>query len=188
MKDANNISNYILKNNIKVSNEKIISSILLVEDRDFFHHKGVCFRALLRAFIKSYGGASTINMQLVRTITDRRELTIKRKIRECILSLIIDHRFKKREIIDAYLACAYFGVNIYGVNQLSLEFFNGMDINNISLNDAFFMASLLKRPYPGVVSLDWAYKVNTRMNYIRKLYASHVNKNEKTNDNMQRNK
>lgn len=178
MKDINNISNYILKNNIKVNNKKIIFSVLLVEDRTFFHHKGVCFRSLLRAFIKSYGGASTINMQLVRTITGRRELTIRRKIRECILSLIIDCKFEKKEIINAYLACAYFGVDIYGVNKLSLEFFNGVDINNISLNDAFFMASLLKRPYPGIISLDWAYKVNIRMNYIRKLYIAHVNRNE----------
>ncbi|MBQ0533717.1 MULTISPECIES: biosynthetic peptidoglycan transglycosylase [Providencia] len=167
---------YITNNRFYIKNNELIISILLIEDRKFFIHHGVSFKSLLRAFVKSYGGGSTINMQLVRTLTGRRELTIRRKIRECFLSIAIDFKYSKKDIINSYISCAYFGVGINGFNEMTNSFFDGKSSSELSLNDCFFIASLLKRPYPGRLYYSWIKNIYIRMEYIRHLYCTNEQK------------
>lgn len=72
-------------------------AVLCAEDKSFLEHRGFSPKSIIRAFFKRHGGASTIDMQLVRTITNRREITIKRKFREIILSVAIEIKFTKKK-------------------------------------------------------------------------------------------
>lgn len=169
-KDYKITSDYIASNSFVINNPLLIASVLLIEDRKYLKHKGVSITSLFRAIFTMHGGASTINMQLVRTLTNRREITITRKLRECLISIVIDFKYSKKAILSAYLSCAYFGVDMYGIKKLSFYFFNKKKENDFSFNESILTASMLKRPFPGKVDQSWAEKVNIRMEYIRKLY------------------
>src|SRR5262245_33638723 len=74
--------------------------ILVLEDHRFFRHWGVSFIDCLREFGRAatgqrHGGASTIDMQFVRTATDYRELTLRRKVYEVLLAVLIQFRYTK---------------------------------------------------------------------------------------------
>jgi membrane peptidoglycan carboxypeptidase len=101
---------------------------LALEDRRFFSHRGIdlksalreCLRAILR---RRHGGASTIDMQLVRTATGYRELTLSRKLYEILLAVLIQFRYSKIVILRSYLRCAYFGWNLRGENAAAKKVF-----------------------------------------------------------------
>lgn len=86
--------------------------VLVLEDRRFLDHCGVDIRSVLREIWRAmraqkHGGASTIDMQFVRTCTGYRERTARRKIYEIFLSVVIQFRYSKIVILRSYLACAF---------------------------------------------------------------------------------
>ncbi|HGY5077652.1 TPA: biosynthetic peptidoglycan transglycosylase [Citrobacter gillenii] len=141
-------------------------AVLSAEDKYFLYHKGVSIKSLFRALVKKHGGASTINMQLVRTITNRREITIQRKIREMILSLMIDFKFSKKQILDSYLENAYFGYKLNGIHSALELFFGNRNLKELSIRDNCFIASLLKRPYNPSKYIKWNASVDKRIEHI----------------------
>ena len=133
----------------------VIHMILLIEDRQFFYHFGFELRALPRLIkrllrFQRPGGISTLDQQLVRIITNRRERTFSRKIRETILAAAINGWLSKDELLLSYLKRSYFGRGLVGVEVASFELF-GKEPSQLSENEAAFVASLLARPIPGVV-------------------------------------
>lgn len=127
---------------------------LALEDRYFFRHAGIDWRCLPRVTrqlitLKRVGGVSTIEQQLVRTILERRDRTIRRKFRELMLAWILSHRMAKRDILRTYLSTAYFGYRLRGCDEASklLYSFNSPDLN---AEQAAFIASLLVYPLPKV--------------------------------------
>lgn len=174
----------------------IASDILLLEDRRFFKHRGAELRAIPRS-IRRYlrvgrlGGVSTIEQQLIRTLCNRRERTFGRKSREVLLALLINLHKTKREILLAYLNCAYFGAKMHGVDSASLILF-GEAATGLSPQKSAFIASLLPYPLPtrmsywlrvhghvtepeDILNHDlvrdtwWAERVSKRMRYLERL-------------------
>lgn len=92
------------------------------------------------------------------------------------MSIAIDFKYSKRDIINTYISCAYFGVGMNGFNEMANSFFDGKSPSELSLNDCFFIASLLKRPYPGEVYYSWIKNIYIRMEYIRLLYFTNEQK------------
>jgi len=95
---------------------------LVLEDRRFFDHHGIdvwsAARETLRALtFRRHGGASTIDMQFVRTCTGYRELTLGRKVYEMLLAVLIQFRYSKIAILRSYLNCAYFGAQPRGASS-----------------------------------------------------------------------
>src|SRR2546423_1315708 len=85
----------------------LIRAILIAEDRRFYRHRGVDVRGIGRAiwqFVKSrqLSGASTIEQQLVRTLRNRYDLTLRRKLTEMMLAVAISERFEKRDLVEVY--------------------------------------------------------------------------------------
>ena len=102
--------------------------VMALEDRRFLKHCGVDFRSILRECIKfflrkKFGGASTIDMQMVRTITGFKERTLYRKFYESILAFIVNFKFSKKQIIDCYLNNAFFGSHLYGIEKATQKCF-----------------------------------------------------------------
>ena len=148
--------------------------IQLLEYRRFSSHSSCEWRSVLRELLKairglSFGGASTIDMQLVRTITGKMKLTIGRNINEIVLATAIRRRHTPEAIIGAYMRLAYFGENMFGAEQASFIIF-GCSASDFSLNQAAKLASMLVAPYPKMHTTLWAERINTRSNYATAIY------------------
>ncbi|RZJ45293.1 MAG: hypothetical protein EON87_07875 [Brevundimonas sp.] len=133
-------------------------AVLLLEDRRFFKHGGFEKRSILRVFrqivtFKRVGGVSTIEQQLVRTLIDRRERTLRRKSREIILASILSMRLAKRDILRIYLSTAYLGYRVRGCDEAGRLIF-GIDAPELDFDQAAVIASLLVYPLPKAVRVS----------------------------------
>ncbi|MGB9743432.1 MAG: transglycosylase domain-containing protein [Minisyncoccales bacterium] len=127
-------------------------AIIAVEDKNFYHHPGVDLNGVLRSILINlkvgqliYGG-STIPQQLIRSTFLTPEKTLERKIREIILSLELNRRYSKNQILEWYLNQIPFGQNAYGVEAASQVYFN-KSVTDISLAEAATLAALIRAPY-----------------------------------------
>lgn len=146
--------------------EKIV---LVLEDRRFFRHHGfdlIAFsRECLKAmFSRKHGGASTIDMQFVRTVTGFKEKTVKRKLYEVLLAWIIQYRYSKLLILRSYLECAFFGSHLYGADRSSVKI-NGKAVVLLSDDEAALLAAMLVYPRPARPVKEWRSKVERRAAY-----------------------
>lgn len=148
-------------------------AVILLEDRRYFFHSGIDYKSVFREVIKKltfrkHGGASTIEMQFVRTCTGYKELTLRRKIYEMFLAWALLHRATKLEILRSYLRIAYFGTGIRGISQVSAALFNKNYVE-LSESESFMVASMLVYPRPRDHSVNWQTRVLKRTNYGARL-------------------
>jgi len=126
-------------------------SFISIEDIRFYTHPGVDFIGIARALwhdIKAGGiveGASTITQQLARMLFLTSERSLKRKLKEAVLSIQIERHYTKDEILGLYLNQAYFGTRAYGIEAASHTYF-GKSVNELTLGEAALLASLPKAP------------------------------------------
>ncbi|TPG21029.1 hypothetical protein EAH87_06715 [Sphingomonas koreensis] len=154
--------------------------IIVSEDHRFFKHIGVDWIGLLRETLrflqrKRVRGASTIEMQLIRTVSHRYERSIRRKIREIFLSICLQFRYSKLEILRAYLNIAFFGTNLIGLKKSSREVFNKIP-EALTLNESLETAAMLIFPKPSVENQKWRVKISERTRQIDLLYGIHEKK------------
>jgi 1A family penicillin-binding protein len=126
-------------------------AVISAEDDDFYQHPGINIKGIIRSILAdlklgklTYGG-STLNQQLIRSSFLSLDKTAQRKIREIILSLELDRRYTKDQILEWYLNQVPFGSNAYGVEAASQTFFN-KSAADVSLAQAATLASLIKGP------------------------------------------
>ena len=129
--------------------------ILVVEDRNFYSHKGISLKSIMRAFIKNTKalgieeGGSTITQQLAKSLFFSPEQTIKRKIKEAIAALLIEMHYSKQEILLAYINDVFIAQSgrraIHGFG-LASQFFFGTDLKNLSLDQKALLVGMLKGP------------------------------------------
>jgi|HubBroStandDraft_6_1064221.scaffolds.fasta_scaffold426034_1 membrane peptidoglycan carboxypeptidase len=148
--------------------------ILILEDRRFFFHSGFDLRSGLRELLRAitvqpHGGASTIDMQLVRTATGFREKTMRRKAYEILLAMLIQYRYNKLQILRIYLGCAFFGSHLLGIQKISRRIY-GKEPSDLSIDEAAEVAAMLVYPRPLLPTPEWWAKLTRRANYARALY------------------
>lgn len=142
---------------------------VLIEDKRFFLHCGFDIVAIIRSgilniFVKQKSGASTIEQQLIRTITGYKEKRISRKIKEIFLAYRLSKQFSKIHILRSYLKIAYMGTGISGVDEASSVIFNKR-LDELNLDESCHISSLLKYPRPSNYCGRWGVRVNSRTNY-----------------------
>ena len=129
-------------------------AILVTEDRDFYRHPGVSVKRTFGAIVATVrGGAvqggSTLTQQLVKNLYLSPERTLKRKATEAVMAVILDFRYSKDEIFEAYLNEIYLGQNgaiaITGVAAASRYYF-GKDVSDLDLSEAAVLAAMIKAP------------------------------------------
>ena len=157
--------------------------VLISEDRRFFHHYGFDIRSILREVLRlltfrRHGGASTIDMQFVRTITGYRDRKFSRKIYEILLAWLIQFRLSKVEILRSYLSCAFYGSRLTGAEAAARKVFkqNPEDLND---KEAAMLAAMLVYPRPLSPTVAWQNKVERRANYLVRLYPGMKKRFEK---------
>lgn len=131
--------------------DHVRKAFISVEDIRFYTHPGVDFIGTLRALwhdIKAGGiveGGSTITQQLARMLFLKPDRSIKRKIKEAALSIQIERRYTKDEILGMYLNQAYFGTRAYGIEAASYTYF-GKSARDLTISEAALLASMPKAP------------------------------------------
>jgi len=133
----------------------LVNAVLAAEDARFYRHAGIDPFAVLRAAftnVKSgriVQGGSTITQQTVKNLYLSQERTWWRKIREALMSVILDSRYSKDRILEVYLNAVYLGqrgsVSICGVQAASRYFF-GRNVSDLSLAEAATLAGLIRNP------------------------------------------
>lgn len=151
--------------------------VIVLEDRRFFDHGAVDFVAVLRALYKAvfcqvYEGASTIDMQFVRTATGYRERRLRRKLYEVFLASVVQFRYSKVTILRSYLNIAYFGWRLKGADDAAQAIF-GRSTDRLELDEAAFLAAMLVFPLPRQPSIEWRHKILRRANHIKATYVRH---------------
>ncbi len=131
--------------------QDLIDAVIVTEDKRFFDHIGVDIRGIARAFLVNFKarrivqGGSTITQQLAKNLFLTPERSITRKLHEVILSLWLEFRFSKEQILSIYLNRVYLGSGTYGVQAASEKYFN-KKVEDLDLYESALIASLLKAP------------------------------------------
>jgi len=126
-------------------------AVIATEDSNFYSHFGIDIPAMFRA-IKiditqktNSHGASTITQQLIRSTFLTPDKTISRKIKEIVLSVELDRKYPKDQILEWYLNQVPFGVNIYGIEEASLTYFQKSS-QDLTLPEAALLAAIIQLP------------------------------------------
>jgi len=161
--------------------EKLLDTLLLVEDRDFYFHYGVSPLGILRALYtnlkagRTVQGGSTLTQQLVKNMYLTRDKTIWRKVNEAIMALLLEYRYSKDQLLEAYINEVYLGQHfangIYGFG-LAAEFYFGKNVAQLTDEQMATLIGVIKGPsyYD-----PWRYqeRVKKRRDLILKLMFEH---------------
>jgi len=132
--------------------QKIIQATLVIEDLDFYKHKGISPKGILRSLylnLKTGGleyGGSTITQQLARNLFLSKEKTLSRKIKEIILALQIERKYSKNEILTYYLNSIYYGEGNIGIKAAANYYFDKKSLKDLTWAEAATLASIPKAP------------------------------------------
>ena len=86
-----------------------------------------------------------------------------------LLAIIIQFRYSKLEILRSYLACAFFGSGIFGIDRAAQVQYR-KNAGELTLPEAAFVASMLVYPKPLTQTSLWLAKVDRRAKYGVRLY------------------
>ena len=129
----------------------LIEAFLAVEDRRFRSHFGLDPIGLVRAAWVNFKagrvvqGGSTITQQLAKTLFLSPERSLKRKIQEAALSLWLESKYSKDQILAIYLNRIYFGTGAYGIEAAAQTYF-GKSARDVDLYESAVLAGLPKAP------------------------------------------
>lgn len=130
--------------------EYVKLSTLASEDKDFYKHGGFAVKGIIRAtfntiFHRKLQGGSTISQQLIKNTLLTKERTLRRKIREALLTIIVEVIYSKDQILEMYLNQIPYGGTAYGIGAGSQMYF-GKLAKNLTLAEAALLAGLPASP------------------------------------------
>jgi membrane peptidoglycan carboxypeptidase len=141
--------------------EVLLQAIVAAEDREYWEHHGVNLRSMARAVLANaqeggYAqGGSTLTMQVVRNLNQRREKTVSRKLQEMVMAWAIDRHLGKEGVLQMYLDAPYLGqrgsLSVCGFDAASWHYF-GHSARTLSQSEAATLAGIL--PAPGRFAPD----------------------------------
>jgi len=153
---------------MRIDYYRLSAWIIALEDKRYLVHFGVDLIAMFRAATlhiigRGHGGASTLEMQLHRTISGDREKTLARKVRECCRAAVMTRKFSKSQVLYLYIVLGFVSTDYHSMettaNELSAEFQE--EFPELEL----FLACLLKYPIPRDKGAKWKDKLTQRYKY-----------------------
>ena len=134
----------------------VVNAVLTIEDRRFYDHPGVDpIRAVGALWTNIFGdkpyleGASTLTQQIVKNTFLTPDQTLRRKVQEQFMAVVLESRFTKPQILELYLNDVILGqrgpFQIHGVAEAARIFF-GKDISNVSVAEAATIAGIIQLP------------------------------------------
>ncbi|GAB2788545.1 transglycosylase domain-containing protein [Rhabdobacter roseus] len=166
--DGKSLGKYIIENRALIEfdqvSPRLIEALLATEDARFVKHSGIDPRSLARAVRgvatgrSSSGGGSTLTQQTAKNLFETRTekyrgllghvpfvRTVIAKTKEWILSVILERKYTKREILMMYLNTNSFGNNTYGVKVAAKTYFN-KEAWNLDAHEAALLVGMLQNP------------------------------------------
>ena len=120
-----------------------------IEDHRFCEHSGVDWRTTLNAVLKLFsggsGGGSTMTQQLIKNITEDKDYSILRKVREIFTALNLEKKYSKQQILEAYLNVVNYGGQNEGVEAAAQAYF-GKSIRECTLAECALIAGITQNP------------------------------------------
>lgn len=127
------------------------AAVISIEDNRFYQHSGVDLMGTVRALYNnalhrdSIQGGSTITQQLVKNSFLTPERSVKRKFMEAILSVKVERKLSKNEILEKYLNQIYWGNQAYGIEKAARRYFK-KSAKELNLSESSILAGLIKAP------------------------------------------
>lgn len=139
----------------------VCSAIVSIEDKKFYQHDGIDYKAILRAVKamiengKVTQGGSTITQQLARTVFLTQDKTWQRKVEEIFIAMELEKKYSKTKILEFYLNNIYFGNGYYGIQAASIGYFN-TEVSNLDLSQIAFLCAIPNNPtmYDPLTNID----------------------------------
>lgn len=130
---------------------QFIDAMISTEDKKFYTHHGIDFKAILRAALAMVRnkevkqGGSTITQQLARTVFLSTEKTWQRKVEEIFIALQLEQIYSKDDLMEFYLNNIYFANGYYGIEAASKGYFN-QDVSELDLAQVAYLCAIPNNP------------------------------------------
>lgn len=126
------------------------NAFISIEDQRFREHPGVDIKRTAAACLnvltgKNVFGGSTITQQLIKNLTNDRDVTVKRKVTEICRAIMLEKRYSKDEILEWYMNIIYFGHGRYGIGSAA-EYYYGKTVPELSLAEMCSIAGITNNP------------------------------------------
>ncbi|MFI6951038.1 transglycosylase domain-containing protein [Streptomyces sp. NPDC050422] len=153
--------------------KEVQMTFVAAENKSFYDDKGVDFKGTARGLLntlsgKGKQGGSTITQQYVKNYYLDQDQTVTRKLKELVISLKVDQKRGKSEILAGYINTSYYGRGAYGI-QAAAQAYYGKDAKELNVAQGAYLAALLQAPS----QYDWAVAgpkgkalVQERWNYV----------------------
>ncbi|MDK2846685.1 MAG: penicillin-binding protein [Desulfuromonadales bacterium] len=134
--------------------QSVVEALIAVEDRRFYQHHGIDPRGIARALFmtlsgKSVQGGSTLTQQLIKNFYLTSERTVRRKLTEMVMAVLLEMHYSKEEILETYLNEVYLGQDgnraIHGFGLASAYFFD-KPLPHLGLSEGALLVGMLKGP------------------------------------------
>jgi len=155
-----------------------VDAVILLEDKEFYNHKGLSWKGIVRIAVNPVlckitanrfcsAGGSTITQQLVKNAILTNERTVSRKLKEILLTLEIERRFSKEQILQLYFNEIPYGSTNYGIDSAAQSYF-AKSSKDLSIAEAATLAALPRSPSAYLNNLS---KLKSRRDYAINLLS-----------------
>ncbi|HOU10889.1 MAG TPA: transglycosylase domain-containing protein [Clostridiales bacterium] len=127
--------------------EHLQKAFISLEDKRFYEHKGVDwvrFAGVITKYNFDQGG-STITQQLIKNLTNEKDVTVVRKFNEIMSALNLEKNYSKTVILETYLNTIPLGNGCYGVETAAEKYF-GKTVSQLNLTESACLASITQAP------------------------------------------
>ncbi|WEH39918.1 penicillin-binding protein [Streptomyces sp. NBC_01218] len=146
-------------------------TFVAAENKSFYQDKGVDLKGTTRALLstvsgKGKQGGSTITQQYVKNYYLTQDATVTRKLKELVISLKVDQKMSKDDILAGYINTAYYGRGASGI-QAAAQAYYGVDASKLDVSQGAYLAATLQAPS----QYDWATATPTGKRLVKDRWA-----------------
>ena len=133
----------------------LLETLIAVEDKNFVNHPGVDFKGILRSIVvnvkagRIVQGGSTLTQQLIKNVFEADERTYRRKLTEIAMALVMEFRYEKTRILEAYCNEVFLGQDgkraIHGFG-LASQFYFGRPVSELAVHEVALLVGMIKAP------------------------------------------
>ncbi|MFE7751932.1 transglycosylase domain-containing protein [Streptomyces sp. NPDC057428] len=151
--------------------KKVQHAFVAAENKSFYRDQGVDLKGTTRGVLntlsgKGKQGGSTITQQYVKNYYLTQDQTVSRKLKELVISLKVDQRMKKDDILAGYLNTVFYGRGASGI-QAAAQAYYGVDAKDLDVSQGAYLAALLQAPS----QYDWARATPTGKKLVKERWA-----------------